>query len=128
MKPAKSIERNMANRRTCTAQVTDFNSFKRGKLALGSFPPQPNLGSQIWNLVQYRLCRRTVLKAAARWQRRLIASRLLEFIRTEAQSMTLGIGSLGAAATIGYWASQNEKKGAILAERSRADKAENEQK
>jgi len=57
-----------------------------------------------------------------------MAVKLLEFVGQNAHSLTVLLGSLGAATGLGYWANQNEKKVAVLAAESRVEKADTEKK
>mmetsp|Transcript_33654 Transcript_33654/g.69513 ORF Transcript_33654/g.69513 Transcript_33654/m.69513 type:complete len:116 (+) Transcript_33654:18-365(+) len=64
-----------------------------------------------------------------------MAVKLLEFVGQNAHSLTVLLGSLGAATGLGYWANQNEKKVAVLAAEirvlaaeSRAEKADIEKR
>mmetsp|Transcript_33653 Transcript_33653/g.69510 ORF Transcript_33653/g.69510 Transcript_33653/m.69510 type:complete len:123 (+) Transcript_33653:18-386(+) len=53
-----------------------------------------------------------------------MAVKLLEFVGQNAHSLTVLLGSLGAATGLGYWANQNEKKVAVLAAEIRVLAAE----
>eukprot|EP00961_Rhodomonas_salina_P065651 882408-Rhodomonas_salina.1 len=51
-------------------------------------------------------------------------AKMLQFLSEHSHCLTVSFGALASAVGVGYWGNENSKQIAVLAEKSRADKAE----